>query len=166
VSFVPNTLPPSNQVASLPRPIPQPQPQVNQVIVNHNAPIIVGPSQQGNRPNINYIPHQPVNIPNNIDNFNPNSNFILPHDFNNSKDSLSSEHFISEIRELRTKVELLEEEKTTLIDKIRYYERNNGFSNLNSQETIETYRHEIENLKIQINELTQLYNGNIKNTDT
>ena len=72
----------------------------------------------------------------------------------------NNEHYVREVRELRTKIELLEDEKSTLIDKIRAYERDNGFANLNTQETIEVYRQEIENLKIQINKLNEMYDQN------
>lgn len=46
-----------------------------------------------------------------------------------------------------------------LIDKIRAYEKNNNFENLQSNETIEACQQEIVKLKAQIADLTVIYNN-------
>jgi FtsZ-binding cell division protein ZapB len=56
----------------------------------------------------------------------------------------NNELYNLEIRELRTKIEVLEQEKTALYDRIRALQQNNVFS---GQETVELYRAEINSLR-------------------
>lgn len=67
----------------------------------------------------------------------------------------SSELYTLEIRELRNKIEALEQEKGVLHGRIRSLEQSSAFSS--GQETVELYRAEINSLREQISQISEAY---------